>query len=61
MISQGGYPCRGGLPIEEYGVKKTIDEEGWMVRKLREGGAVFIGVSNMHQKGIGITGINASK
>ena len=38
----------------------TEGEEGWMVNKLRKGGALFIGVSNMHQMGIGITGINAS-
>lgn len=32
-----------------------------MVRRLREGGAMFIGMSNMHQIGIGVTGINQSK
>lgn len=56
----GGYPCRAGTPIKKYGKLKSIEEEGYMVRKLRNGGAVFIGVANMHQLGVGITGINPS-
>ena len=32
-----------------------------MVRKLREAGAVFIGIANMHQLGVNIYGINPSK
>lgn len=61
-IILAGYPCRQGLPIHD-GIHDRIrsrDEEGTMVRKLREGGAIFIGVSNMHQLGIGVTGINNS-
>lgn len=55
------YPCRAGTPIEELSVKKKLSEEGTMVRRLREGGAIFIGIANMHQLGVGITGINPSK
>ena len=60
---QGGHHCRQGLPIEELGFGEITpyEKEGLMVRRLREGGAVFIGMSNMHQIGIGGTGINQSK
>jgi len=51
------------LPFDDlgFGLVKELTDEGWMVRKLRQGGAVFIGMSNMHQLGIGVTGINQSK
>ncbi|XP_065648622.1 uncharacterized protein LOC105843892 isoform X3 [Hydra vulgaris] len=55
-----GYPSRSGTPLEEFSEVKTLQDEGWMVKKLREGGAIFIGMANMHQIGIGVTGINPS-
>nr|XP_047128350.1 fatty acid amide hydrolase-like isoform X3 [Hydra vulgaris] len=55
-----GYPCRSGMPLQEFSVVKSLQDEGWMVSKLREGGAIFIGMANMHQLGIGTTGINPS-
>ena len=32
-----------------------------MVNKLRKGGAVIIGIANMHQLGMGTTGCNGSR
>eukprot|EP00111_Clytia_hemisphaerica_P011228 TCONS_00032916-protein len=62
-ILLGDYRCRQGLPIDDlgYGEVIPVESEGQMVRRLREGGAMFIGMSNMHQIGIGVTGINQSK
>lgn len=57
----GGYPCRAGLPIKDLEKPKSLSDEGWMVRKLREGGAVFLGICNMHQLGVNVYGINPSK
>jgi len=37
-----------------------IEDEGGLVKRLRHGGAIFIGISNMHQCGIGCFGINQS-
>ena len=47
--------------MPEFDEPKGISDEDGMVNKLRQGGAVFIGITNMHQLGIGLTGINPSK
>ena len=47
--------------MPEFDEPKGISDEDGMVNKLRQGGAVFIGITNMHQLGVGLTGINPSK
>ena len=47
--------------MPEFDEPKSISDEDGMVNKLRQAGAVFIGITNMHQLGIGLTGINPSK
>ena len=47
--------------MPEFDEPKGITDEDGMVNKLRRGGAVFIGITNMHQLGVGLTGINPSK
>ena len=39
----------------------AVEDERGLVQRLRNGGAIFIGISNMHQCGIGAFGINQSK
>lgn len=36
-------------------------EDAAIVKKLRDGGAVIIGLSNMHELGIGVTGNNPNR
>ncbi|XP_070568160.1 uncharacterized protein [Ptychodera flava] len=44
-----------------YTGKVPTDKDATIVRKLREAGAVILGVTNMHEQGFGVTGINPSK
>jgi len=58
-IYVAGYPCRNGtVHFDE--IKGECDE-GLVMRRFRAGGAVFIGMGNMHQLGAGVTGINPSR
>ncbi|XP_038657877.1 fatty acid amide hydrolase-like [Scyliorhinus canicula] len=41
--------------------KERETEDATVTRKLREAGAVIIGVSNMHELGLGITGCNVNR
>ena len=36
-------------------------EDATIVKKLRDGGAVIIGITNMHELGIGTTGNNPNR
>ena len=36
-------------------------EDACIVKKLRDGGAIIIGISNMHELGIGTTGNNPNR
>ena len=36
-------------------------EDATIVKKLRDGGAIIIGISNMHELGIGTTGNNPNR
>ena len=40
---------------------ETEETESTVVKKLRKGGALIIGVANMHQLGMGTTGCNGSR
>ena len=40
---------------------ETEETESPVVNKLRKGGAVIIGIANMHQLGMGPTGCNGSR
>ena len=40
---------------------ETEETESTVMKKLRKGGAVIIGVVNMHQLGMGTTGCNGSR
>jgi len=51
-----GYERRGGLPIKH----PVIEKDAYIVEKLLEQGAIMVGVANMHQIGIGISGLNSS-
>eukprot|EP00794_Sanderia_malayensis_P000647 gene648-1315_t len=55
-----GYPCFFGTPFLGDFIE-TEDSESAVVRKLRQGGAVILGVTNMQQLGLGITGCNGSR
>jgi len=57
----GGYHLRNGFPMSSLDHIYDQPSEGGLVKKLRAGGAVFIGITNMHQCGIGAFGINPSK
>ncbi|XP_048577775.1 fatty acid amide hydrolase isoform X1 [Nematostella vectensis] len=66
-----------GIPVafkEEYSVvsyrrregttfmgDKPCDRDAVVVKKLRDGGAVIIGMTNMHEIGIGVTGSNVNR
>ncbi|XP_077977293.1 uncharacterized protein LOC144432870 [Glandiceps talaboti] len=41
--------------------KTAANEDATVVKKLREAGALILGVSNMHESGMGVSGINPSK
>ena len=36
-------------------------EDAFIVKKLRDGGAIVIGITNMHELGIGTTGNNPNR
>ena len=36
-------------------------EDACIVKKMREGGAIIIGIANMHELGIGTTGSNPNR
>jgi len=36
-------------------------EDAVIVKKLRDGGAIIIGITNMHELGIGTTGSNPNR
>ena len=36
-------------------------KDAYIVKKLRDGGAILIGLSNMHELGIGTTGNNPNR
>eukprot|EP00794_Sanderia_malayensis_P000653 gene653-1321_t len=55
-----GYPCLSGTPFLGDFIE-TEDSESTVVKKLRQGGAIILGVTNMQQLGIGITGCNGSR
>ena len=40
---------------------ETEETEATVMKKLRKGGAVIIGIANMHQLGMGTTGCNGSR
>eukprot|EP01099_Mayorella_cantabrigiensis_P002011 TRINITY_DN1879_c0_g3_i4.p1 TRINITY_DN1879_c0_g3~~TRINITY_DN1879_c0_g3_i4.p1 ORF type:complete len:618 (-),score=166.66 TRINITY_DN1879_c0_g3_i4:252-2009(-) len=48
------YPTTGGTKF----VKEPATKDSSLVRKPREMGALLIGKSNMHEIGIGVTGVN---
>lgn len=50
-----GYPTTGGTRF--LGRDKAKDD-AFAVKKLREAGALLIGKANMHELGIGVTGLN---
>ena len=51
-----GYERRCGLPIKH----PVMEKDAYIVEKLLEQGAIMAGVANMHQIGIGISGLNSS-
>jgi aspartyl-tRNA(Asn)/glutamyl-tRNA(Gln) amidotransferase subunit A len=57
LFNMRALPARGGsnAPMPDLGV-----EEGTVVRRLREAGAVFLGTTNMHEVGLGLSGENPS-
>lgn len=55
-VDQKGYPTTVGTSIYGAMGKKTSDAEA--VRRLREQGALLVGKTNMHELGIGVTGVN---
>jgi len=56
-----GHHCRNGTPSILFDEIKTLADEGGMIKRLREGGAILIGVTNLHQCGISVFGINPSR
>lgn len=56
-IATGGYERRGGLPI----TVPVQKDSAHMVQNLLDQGAIFCGVANMHQIGIGVSGVNTSR
>ncbi|XP_065057461.1 uncharacterized protein LOC135685446 isoform X2 [Rhopilema esculentum] len=55
-----GYRCYNGASFLGETVE-TEETEAMVMKKLRNGGAVIIGVANMHQLGMGTTGCNGSR
>lgn len=55
-VSTKGYMKRDGLPIPV----PACTESAAIVDRLLDEGAVCIGISNMHQLGIGVSGVNPS-
>lgn len=41
--------------------KTPSAEDAHIVKKLRDGGAIIIGIANMHELGIGTTGNNPNR
>ena len=41
--------------------KTPSTEDAHIVKKLRDGGAIIIGIANMHELGIGTTGNNPNR
>uniref|UniRef100_A0A8C8S821 Amidase domain-containing protein n=1 Tax=Pelusios castaneus TaxID=367368 RepID=A0A8C8S821_9SAUR len=52
------YHCRSGT---EYLGTEPETEDATVTRKLREAGAIIIGISNMHELGIGTSGCNPNR
>ena len=54
-IDVKGYPTTCGTSF----LKNVADEDATVVARLRSAGALFVGKTNMHEIGIGVTGLNA--
>ena len=50
-----GYPTTSGTSF----LKKVADADATVVARLRSAGALIVGKTNMHEIGIGVTGLNA--
>jgi len=59
-VRVAGYRCYDGAPFLGETIE-TEETESPVVNKLRKGGAVIIGIANMHQLGMGTTGCNGSR
>jgi len=54
-----GLPCKFGTVLESLDV--PCEEDCTIVKRLRDLGAIVIGITNMHEIGIGTTGINPNR
>lgn len=54
-LDVAGFPTTVGTAFLRAGQK---ERDATVVRRLREGGAVILGKTNMHEIGIGVTGLN---
>ncbi len=52
-----GYPTTVGTAFL---TDHAAESDAFVVRKLREAGAIILGKTNMHEIGIGVTGLNAA-
>jgi Asp-tRNA(Asn)/Glu-tRNA(Gln) amidotransferase A subunit family amidase len=54
-IDVAGYPTSLGT---RFLADTNAGEDAWIVARLREAGALIIGKTNMHEVGLGVTGLN---
>ena len=59
FVKQAGFRCYNGTPFLGEAIE-TEETESIVMNKLRNGGAMIIGIANMHQLGMGTTGCNGS-
>lgn len=55
QIDQAGYPTTAGTTFLARGPAR---EDSWVAARLRAAGALLVGKTNMHEIGIGTTGLN---
>ena len=54
-LDVAGYPTKVGT---RFLGKRPATEDAWVVSKLRDAGAMLVGKLNMHEIGMGVTGLN---